>query len=75
MSTRKYVRLCDWCGDEIIGIKDHTQNDVCSEENCPHDHGGYIRCNDVDNCQKRACKFGGDIRHLRNIEARRFILK
>jgi len=40
---------------------------------CPHDHGGYIRCDDVDECHKKANKFGGDIRYLNDIEIGRFI--
>lgn len=71
-----YIRKCDWCEEQLIGIENHTLSGTqCKEEDCPHDHGGYIRCNDVDDCQKRASKYGGDIRHLRNIDARRFYLK
>jgi len=70
----KYIRTCDWCTEELVGIEDHTDKEyICSNSKCPHDHGGYIRCNDVDACRKRACKFGGNMNFLNNIEARRFV--
>lgn len=72
----KYIRNCDWCSQQLIGIEDHTSsNFICDNSNCPHDHGGYIRCDDVDNCRKHACRFGGDPKHLNDIDARRFALK
>lgn len=70
-----YTRKCDWCNDLLYGIEDHTDKKYpCSNPECPHDHGGYIRCDDVDKCRKTACRYGGNMEYLNNIDARRFSL-
>ena len=71
----KYIRNCDWCNEQLLGIENHTDKKyTCSNPVCPHDHGGYIRCDDVDTCRRKAVRFGGDPSHLNNIDARRFSL-
>jgi len=71
----KYVRNCDWCDIELIDIENHTSNKfTCSNPTCPHDHGGYIRCDDEYECRRRVCKCPADTRRLNDIPARQFIL-
>jgi len=75
MNSKQYTRLCDWCNEQLVGIENHTSNAYsCSNPECPHDHGGYIRCDDVDTCRKTVSKTGGDIKYLNSIFARRFTL-